>query len=195
LLAALNSSPDLLDELPDEVPNEEFTLSPEFLDHCRRELIRCIGPMAGYIFEDILEQHPRADTFQLIELLAAEIPDMRQANQFRSQANRALQSPLTSKNSSPQPFATPTPAVRSSLGRSVAKEPDSAILSDGMLESCRRELARQIGPMAHCIMDDILAQSPRVTLQQLIQAILAEIPDPRQAEKIRQQLMAQLGKG
>lgn len=201
LLAALNSSPDLnpsldlVDELPDEEPDEEFALSPEFLDHCRRELIRCIGPMAGYIFEDTLEQHPRADAFQLIELLAAEIPDTRQANQFRSQVNRALQSPLTSKTNSPQPFATPTPAVRSSIGRSVAKESDSAILSQGMLESCRRELARQIGPMAHCIMDDILAQSPRVTSQQLIQAILAEIPDSRQAEKIRQQLMAQLGKG
>lgn len=191
LLAAIDSSPDLVDELPDD----EVSLPPEFLDHCRRELIRCIGPMAGYIVEDILEQHPQADTFQLIELLAAEIPDARQASQFRAQANYALQSPMPSKSNSPRPIATPTPAIRSSIGRSAANEPASAILNDEMLEICRQELARQIGPMAHCIMDDILAQSPRITSQQLVQAIVAEIPDARQAERVRQQVIARLSKG
>ncbi|QYO67056.1 protein kinase domain-containing protein [Leptolyngbya sp. 7M] len=62
-------------------------LSSTFLDHCQRELTHCIGPMAAYILDDILTQQPQLTATALIESLAAEIPDLKQANQFRTRAS------------------------------------------------------------------------------------------------------------
>ncbi|WP_199313517.1 protein kinase [Leptolyngbya sp. FACHB-671] len=58
-------------------------LDPKFVERCRTELARCIGPMADYIVEDILSQTPHLKPEQLVQAIAAEIPNSKQAEAFQ----------------------------------------------------------------------------------------------------------------
>ena len=58
-------------------------LNPVFIDRCRQELALYIGPIARYILEEILAEHPNISAPQLVEALAAEIPNPQQAIKFR----------------------------------------------------------------------------------------------------------------
>jgi serine/threonine protein kinase len=62
---------------------ESEQLSPAFLERCRQELARYIGPMASFILEDILTQSPEISRQQLIKAIAAEIPNSQQAKAFQ----------------------------------------------------------------------------------------------------------------
>ncbi|XQQ07226.1 MAG: protein kinase domain-containing protein [Leptolyngbya sp. IPPAS B-1204] len=170
------------------------TLSPTFLHHCQRELTHCIGPMAAYILDDILTQQPQLTAIALIESLAAEIPDLKQANQFRTRARALLQQVPPVSPVPPAPPQPPQPQLDATTTNPPPARPAFLPLTPDFLTTCRRELARQIGPMADCILDEILAQSPQLSRQQLIQTIAAEIPNAKQADAFRQQMLRQMGK-
>lgn len=59
------------------------SLDPAFIERCRQELARCIGPMASFILEDTLTLVPQSSPQQFVETLAAEIPNSQQASEFR----------------------------------------------------------------------------------------------------------------
>jgi serine/threonine-protein kinase len=59
-------------------------LDPEFLEHCRQELSRCLGPFARVILQDILTEFPQIAASQLIEKLVAEISNPQSAQEFRN---------------------------------------------------------------------------------------------------------------
>lgn len=46
--------------------------------------MRCIGPMASFLLEDILAQSPHLMPQQLIEVLVAEISDHQRAQEFKN---------------------------------------------------------------------------------------------------------------
>jgi hypothetical protein len=58
-------------------------LNPVFLEQCRQELAKAIGPIASHILKTTLNRHPQATPQQLVEILAATIPNSRQAEEFR----------------------------------------------------------------------------------------------------------------
>ena len=60
------------------------TLDPDFLERCRRELARFIGPFANFIIDDTIAQQPQISSSQLIATLAAEIPNSQQAQEFQN---------------------------------------------------------------------------------------------------------------
>lgn len=69
--------------------NQESTaittpLDPDFLERCRRELARFIGPFANFIVDDTIAQQPQISSRQLIAILAAEIPNSQQAQEFQN---------------------------------------------------------------------------------------------------------------
>jgi serine/threonine-protein kinase len=186
---------------PSEPGQPSDALLEQFIQPCHRELVRCVGPMASYLLEDILTQQPQSP-LQLIELLAAEIPDARQSTQFKQHAQAILkqltlipsppigQNAAQTQNPGSAQFSQ-SPSQHS--GQPVANLPSPAsTLTPEMIRCCRQELARQIGPMAICIVDDILAQSPQPTVAEFVQAVAAEIPEPKQAEAFRRQLIIQL---
>jgi hypothetical protein len=198
-ISSAPSAPTLAPTPPTEMPVAE-PLQPEFLQHCRREFIRCVGPMADYILEDLLAQIPPLSAAKLIEHLTAEIPDAQQASQFKAQAVSFLQQlsitsqqkPAPTRSSSnPKPPAK-TGAQSTAPSSSSARTSPLAEANPAFLECCRRELARQIGPMAMYMIDDVLAQSPQLTAQQFVTVLAAEIPDARQAEAFKRQLLAEL---
>lgn len=55
----------------------------EFIELCQQELTHSIGPMAKYILEEILLNAPDLSSKELIEAVAAEIPNLQQAAKFR----------------------------------------------------------------------------------------------------------------
>ena len=58
-------------------------LDPEFLERCRRELTRHIGPVAGFVLKQTLTQYPQIVPQQMVEVLAAEIPDPQEVQEFK----------------------------------------------------------------------------------------------------------------
>ena len=58
-------------------------INPDFIELCRRELAVIIGPFANFIVEDTLAEYPQITSQQLIEILAAEIPNSQQAKEFK----------------------------------------------------------------------------------------------------------------
>jgi serine/threonine-protein kinase len=69
--------------LPIPPPKPLPILDPKFVERCCTELARCIGPMADYIVEDILAQTPHLKPEQLVQAIAAEIPNRKQAEEFQ----------------------------------------------------------------------------------------------------------------
>ena len=59
--------------------------TPEFLSRCRQTLTRCIGPMANYLVDDALADFPNLSPQDLVDRIAAEIPDPKKAEVFRKQ--------------------------------------------------------------------------------------------------------------
>ena len=66
-------------------PTSEISTTPclIFLERCQRELALYIGPLAQFIIEDILDKYPEIMPQQLVQLLANEIPNSQNANQFK----------------------------------------------------------------------------------------------------------------
>ena len=148
-------------------------LNPAFLERCRQELADCIGPIASLILEDTLVQHPNLEPQQLVEALAAEIPNPQRAKDFRNRIEIALKS-----QSAANP-AEVAPQLHSQAETAAALNP-------AFLKRCRQELADCIGPIASLILEDTLAQHPNLEPQQLIKALAAEIPHPKRAEEFKQ---------
>jgi serine/threonine-protein kinase len=61
----------------------QTSLSPAFIERCQRELAYYVGPMASLIVEETTAQDSPQSAQQLVEALAAEIPDPQQAIQFK----------------------------------------------------------------------------------------------------------------
>lgn len=59
------------------------SMTPDFLQRCRQELARCIGPIADFILEDTLTQYPQVTPQQFVEALASEIANPQQAKEFK----------------------------------------------------------------------------------------------------------------
>jgi serine/threonine protein kinase len=58
-------------------------LNPSFVEKCKLKLADYIGPMAALIVDEVLNQQPQLLPGQLVELLITEIPDSREASEFR----------------------------------------------------------------------------------------------------------------
>ncbi len=58
------------------------SLNPEFIKRCQQELAQCIGPMAGFILDDVMMQIKPGNHQELIRAIAMEIPDPKKAKDF-----------------------------------------------------------------------------------------------------------------
>jgi serine/threonine protein kinase len=152
------------------------TLSPEFLQRCQQELTSRVGPIANFILDGALARHPNPSPDQVIEAISQEIPNPIQANSFKI----ALQYGSNHSESIPTRPTRIQPSRRPSQLSADRLAPD-------FLAHCQQVLTRCIGPMSNLILEEILMQSPQ-SPQALIDAIVAEIPDPQQAEAFRRMM-------
>lgn len=74
--------------LPPEAPLTRIAapqsgLTADFLVRCREALAYYIGPIAGFVVEEALEQGSYSSQHQFVETLAQEIPDPQEAQEFK----------------------------------------------------------------------------------------------------------------
>ncbi|MEO1294601.1 MAG: hypothetical protein AAFW75_02150 [Cyanobacteria bacterium J06636_16] len=159
---------------------QSMTQDPEFLEQCREELTRSIGPMASVLVEDVLEQHPHATPQELVALLAAQLSDGKQADAFASsiyEKSVVFDEPQTVRlNTAIQQPAT---APQSGGGR----------VSPEFLSRCRQALTQSIGPMADFLIEETLEDYPDLGPQDFVFQLANEIPDPRKAREFQQRLL------
>ncbi|NJO81202.1 MAG: hypothetical protein HC827_23690 [Cyanobacteria bacterium RM1_2_2] len=56
------------------------------------------------------------------------------------------------------------------------------------MQHCQQTLTRCIGPVAGLILDDLVMQFPQMTPEDLIEAIISEIPNFQQAQAFRKSM-------
>ncbi|MBV9390175.1 MAG: serine/threonine protein kinase [Chroococcidiopsidaceae cyanobacterium CP_BM_ER_R8_30] len=168
-------------------------LNPAFVDRCQQELARIMGPVARYILVEALAQQPDISPLQLVEALVAAIPNPQQAQKFRNSVKTSPDQPKSrtsqrSTTSGKTAVGRPPESVRASspILPEATMPPQ---LNPAFVDRCRKELARVIGPIAKYILADILAQHPEISPLQLVEALVAEIPNPQQAIEFRQRLL------
>jgi serine/threonine-protein kinase len=131
--------------------------------------------------------------------------DYRQRYQTASEALQALEQ-LKAKNHFPEPtqaidfsrayeqlpsFNQP---ITSHLpkdnftGSSTSQASALNKLDPSFVKRCRQELALSIGPFANFIIEDVLAENPNLTPQQLVELLASEIPNPRKAQQFKDKL-------
>ncbi|HEY9736303.1 MAG TPA: hypothetical protein V6D06_08475, partial [Trichocoleus sp.] len=152
-----------------------------FLEKCRQELTRCIGPMASIVIEDALEQNPDATPEELVELLASQLSDGKQVSDFVSR----VQPPKTKDYSE---YGAAPSSGRSGERTSPTPSSGPNLIDPDFLKRCRQELTRCIGPMANFVIEETLADYPNLDAQNLVFRLAAEIPDSRKAADFQRQL-------
>ncbi|UBF25348.1 protein kinase [Kovacikia minuta CCNUW1] len=65
-------------------------LTPAFLDTCRQELARHIGPIANFMVQDMVKRQPQITAQQLIDTLSTTIPTLQQADAFKRQLSKLI---------------------------------------------------------------------------------------------------------
>lgn len=157
--------------------------SSSFINACRQELTRCIGPMANVIVEEMMDQYPQATPEEFVDILAGQLSDGRQATDFISRIQVAVDENSVSLDAHSENFFNPNSAPSAEVSSSTAERPSSDFIS-----RCRQTLTQCIGPMASYLVDDTLADFPNISPQELVTHLAAEIPDPKKAEVFRQQM-------
>jgi serine/threonine-protein kinase len=170
-------------------PEETVALDPAFLETCQQELTRFIGPMAGLIIKNVLSQQPQITRLQLVEALAARIPDPKQLREFkdciRQQPLPETEPRAMSKSVSNQPISNNSLRGQPSIAPST---PPQATLTAEFLSACQQELARCIGPIASIVIQTVTAREPNATAKQLVETLVSQIPDPKEAEEFIRRL-------
>lgn len=148
-------------------------LSPMFIDHCWQEFAYCVGPIAKYILDKTLAECPDISPVELVEALAAEISNSQQAQEFRNSVK-------TNVTTQPESIA---------LASKIQTEATAPKLNSAFVACCRQEFVCRMGPIAKYILDKTLAEHPDISPVQLVEALAAEILNPRHAMEFRQQLL------
>ncbi|NMG09142.1 serine/threonine-protein kinase [Brasilonema sp. UFV-L1] len=149
------------------------SLEPEFLEFVGRELTSFIGPFSSVLVKHTLQESPNIQQQEFIEALAEAIPDAQRAQEFR---NRIQLTPVKPKSKK----------LQSSTNSQIFIENSPAISNPEFLEHCRRELTSFVGPFASVILKDTLNQHPNLTPKQLIETLVAEIPNEQKAKKFKE---------
>ena len=74
--------PQIVEESSSKTDKNDSSLEPEQIDFAQQQLANYVGPLSKFIVRDTLTGNPQITLEELIEKLAAEIPDSNQAKQF-----------------------------------------------------------------------------------------------------------------
>ncbi|MCC5642597.1 serine/threonine protein kinase [Nostoc sp. CHAB 5824] len=155
-------------------PQTTVSINPEFLEFVGQELTSFVGPFASVLMKNTLEKNPHIAQKEFIETLAGSIPNAQLAQNFKSRI-QVLVEPHSQKL---QNFTN--------LHEPLGNYP--AISNPEFLEQCRRELTSFVGPVASIILEHTLDQQPNLTPKQLIENLVAEIPNQQRAQEFKERI-------
>ncbi|WP_254722007.1 protein kinase domain-containing protein [Kovacikia minuta] len=172
---------------PSSPPPLSSISSAAFMEQCRQELTRCVGPIARFLIDDTLNHYPDITPQGFIEVLTSQISDLKQANDFRTRIQ--IPQELTSGG---QPFLPSGSKAPKSEDPCITQQnystPPSAAPNDAFVESCRQELTRCIGPIAKVLIKQVVTDNPHLDRTTLIEVLASQIPNPKLAAEFRQRL-------
>lgn len=70
-------------ETAPKTTKQRESINSAFVEICQQELANCIGPIAGFLIQQVLHQNPEISAIGLVEELVAKIPNPQQAIAFR----------------------------------------------------------------------------------------------------------------
>ena len=187
-----------LAQQPERVPPPvEFSSSTpvawplELLDHCHRKLSDYyISPLVTMILNDIIELDQPNSQRQLIESVAAHIPDPQEAQQFCHSAASWQSEPQQvmphQQAVSQQPvIQQPTPIQEVA----VSSDYKRANLPQDFIQKCQDKLSEYyIAPMAQMIVNESIIQHNPTTPHQLVELVAAQLTFS-QAERFTRQML------
>ncbi|WP_204137229.1 protein kinase [Halomicronema sp. CCY15110] len=193
---------------PMHIRSTSLLQNEAFVSRCREELTRCIGPMATLIIEDAIDQYPDASPHELVEILASQLSDGKQAEQFVSSihlssaaanpTSQVSRSGLTRSQgatsaarsiSQGHSRASGFPSSPSISGEPSTNDETGAGLSPDFIHQCQQALTRCVGPMAAMLIEDALADYAHLQRPDFVAQLATEIPDPKKAQEFQQQLL------
>lgn len=89
-----------------------------------------------------------------------------------------------------QPPSSSYPSYSSTPSYPPYPQPQQPTLSPAFIARCRAELAYYIGPIANLVVEEAIAQYSPSNLQQLVDLLVREIPDPQAALEFRRKLLS-----
>ncbi len=174
-------------------PSGQFSNTSAFVEKCRQELARCIGPIANVLIDEILAQYPYITPTGFVETLTSHLSDPEQAIAFkrRIQIPSELVSESQSLSSSNSQAGVPseqttTSGKQPSVNQAVPQTRSS--LDTSFVDYCRQELIRCIGPIANLLMERVLTNNPQLDRETLVEILSVQIPSSKQAAEFRQRL-------
>ncbi|MDJ0681848.1 MAG: serine/threonine-protein kinase [Xenococcaceae cyanobacterium MO_167.B52] len=111
----------------------DSVVEPELIALYQQELTNYIGPLSDFVIKDTLAKNPQIIAEQLIEKLAAEIPDSRKAEEFTR-----------------------------ILGKSASKISNNNAVNPELIALYQQELTNYIGPLSDFVIKDTLAKNPQI---------------------------------
>ncbi|OKH46972.1 serine/threonine protein kinase [Calothrix sp. HK-06] len=154
-------------------PQAPISLSTEYLDYLQQELTSFIGPFASVLIKHNLAKSPQMTAEELLDAVSAKIPNRIRAHEFRSR----VKLPEKTNIEKLQNLFDSQPTVDF-----------PAISNPDFLNNCRRELTSFIGPIASVLLEKALAQSPHSSPNQLIENLVAEIPNQERAQQFKERI-------
>lgn len=163
------------------LPSEQRITTAEFIEQCRKELVRCVGPIASVLVDSILAQYPHITPEGFVETISSQITDPNQAVEFK---RRIMTSGILDSGQ----HATSASGSKggSAGGQNRAEIPSS--IDPPFVDCCRQELIRCIGPIANVVLKNVLESNPGIDRRMLVEILAAQIPDVKQATAFRQQI-------
>ena len=181
--------------------------SPALLEQCHNKLCDYyIGPMVTLILDDIVTIKRPSTKRQFIELVAAHIPVTQEALSFRhrfstNSSSSHLSTPPSNSISTPLSNSRTSSYRQQAIQNSQASSKDQhhpqparlisiSALTQTCIEKCRQQLADYyIAPMAHMLIDDVIATHQPKTNRQFIKLITDHLPSD-QVESFSQKVLS-----
>ena len=160
-----------------QIETKQITsISQNFVDYCQQELTSFVGPFASVLVQHTLECTPQITPDELMEVLTKAITQPERAREFKSRVQNSLRAQSKSNYSD----------LSTQLDEKFIEGQN--IFSVKFIEDCRRELTSFVGPFASIIIDDLLREQDTLTQQELIENLIAQIPDPERAENFKKRI-------
>jgi serine/threonine protein kinase len=173
----------LLEKMLEFVPGRRFQTADEVFAAISTLSSGRVGAIPGSEDETVLTPHYNA-ALQSVETRLP--PDRLPLNNAETVVNAPV---VPQQTPAPVPQPTPRPSPYPSPPHYGSPTPQPT-LNPAFISRCREELAYCIGPIAGLVVEEAIAQHSPATLQQLVEILAQEIPDPQSVLEFRRKLLS-----
>jgi uncharacterized caspase-like protein len=166
--------------------NDSNNLTPEQYSYLESVLLELIGPIAPTLLKYYKDN---ASVTEDIIISCKEHLNLQQQEYF---AQKLKNIPIN-KNRPPINLDHFKPQARSGEPSTLIRQKDivkkEKLIDRKTAEECQQYLVNLIGPIGKYMVIDIISKNPSISLDKFIESIAAELPNPQQAEALRQKFL------